>query len=140
MSDSTSRRHKFTEEEDACLCSAVLKYGTYNWARVAAAVPSRDPRQCRERWTNYLNPNLTSNQWTATDDALLLSKVCQHGRKWQVIECFFPGRSQSNLRNRFRMLQRKASRLYTKAAASASNDPLTFLDRIANECEIMWET
>jgi hypothetical protein len=47
---------KWKAEEDAKLIEAVKKHGK-KWVAAAAMVPGRSDRQCRERWTNILDPS-----------------------------------------------------------------------------------
>ena len=62
------KKCKFTPEEDQRLMSLVMKYGTRDWLYISQKMMSRNPRQCRERWNNYLNPNLTAEPWTIEED------------------------------------------------------------------------
>ena len=44
-----------------------------NWSEVAAAVPRRLPKQCRDRWANHVNPALDLRKaWTQEEDQALL--------------------------------------------------------------------
>ena len=58
----SSMRHKFTKAEDDLLKQLVLKYGETNWMAVAAQMKTRTPRQCRERYKNYLSDKI-KNSW-----------------------------------------------------------------------------
>jgi antitoxin (DNA-binding transcriptional repressor) of toxin-antitoxin stability system len=51
---------KWTPEEDAKLIEAVKKHGTY-WVKVAALVPGRTNKTCRNRWVKSLDPDRASN-------------------------------------------------------------------------------
>lgn len=51
---------------------------TLPWSKISAHVTSRTDVQCRERWTNVLNPNLVrpaTMSWSQKDDADLLDAV-----------------------------------------------------------------
>lgn len=52
------RRSRWTPEEDEALRAAVGVYGVGNWNKVQRHIPGRTDMQCRERWTNCLDPNL----------------------------------------------------------------------------------
>jgi hypothetical protein len=71
---------------------------------VAAHLGTRSARQCRERFRNYLSPNLRNSQWTEEEDRLLAEKVIELGAKWAMIVAFFPSRSEINLKNRWTQL------------------------------------
>jgi hypothetical protein len=105
-----SPKSKFDPLEDGLLCEAVRMYGSSDWKLIASLIPGRNARQCRERWSNYTNPDLANGAWTDVDDATLLQKFGELGSQWQAIAGFFPGRARNAIRNRFRSLQRRARR------------------------------
>ena len=92
---------KFTPEEDKILVSVVEKLGAKKWKLIATFIPGRTARQCRDRYANYLRPNLNFDQWTPEEDSLLLQQYYQHGPKWSKICKLFKGRSSSSLKNRW---------------------------------------
>jgi hypothetical protein len=96
-----SCKQKFTPEEDLRLRDIVDRWGSKDWVTVAKLMRDRTPRQCRERWTNYLNPAILNAPWTPDEDALLENKHRQFGSNWQVIAGFFPNRSKNNIKNRW---------------------------------------
>jgi len=98
---------KFTPEEDARLLELVHEYGTKEWITIASLMRTRNPRQCRERWHNYLNPTLKMGNWTPEEDELLVKKYAVYGSKWSRIARFFKKRSDLSLRNRWQLLERK---------------------------------
>jgi hypothetical protein len=53
-------RLNWKPEEDTKLAEAVTKYGKH-WLAVAALIPGRTHKQCRERWVKILDPNRISN-------------------------------------------------------------------------------
>jgi len=65
---------KFTEEEDQKLTSIVMQVGAKDWIKVSQLMETRNPRQCRERWNNYINPALRTDPWTPEEDILLDQK------------------------------------------------------------------
>jgi hypothetical protein len=97
---------KFMPEEDERLTELVEELGTKRWIEVSAKLKTRNPRQCRERYNNYLNPNLRHGLWTPEEDALLKRKVAELGAGWNKIGKFFVRRSDNALRNRWMMLAR----------------------------------
>jgi hypothetical protein len=104
-------RTRFTNQEDQCLLHLVAQYGTQNWRQISHLIRSRNPRQCRERYQNYLNPALRHNNWTADEDSLLEQKYREFGCKWNTIAKFFINRSDTALRNRWMVLNRRQTRL-----------------------------
>ena len=96
----TSTKSKFTPEEDEALRKIVNEIGFNDWPKVASLMPGRSGRQCRDRWTNYIDPTLTQNPWTKADDIQLLKRYHEIGAHWRVLANCFPGRSINGVRNR----------------------------------------
>lgn len=46
----------------------------------------RSSKQVRERYINFLRPNLSSKRWTIDEDIKLLGLIKEHGKKWINIE------------------------------------------------------
>jgi hypothetical protein len=100
-------KSKFTSDEDRMLIQLVNECGSNDWRRVSQLIVTRNARQCRERWSNYLNPALRSGEWTPEEDAMLLAKYDVFGSKWNKIAQFFENRSDLSLRNRWHRLRRR---------------------------------
>ncbi|EAY03723.1 Myb-like DNA-binding domain containing protein [Trichomonas vaginalis G3] len=97
---------KFTEEEDLKLQQLVMRYGAKDWIRISQLMITRNPRQCRERWNNYINPALRTDPWSPEEDMLLDQKYAEYGPKWNKISKFLKNRSDNNIRNRWMMIAR----------------------------------
>jgi hypothetical protein len=103
----TSKPHaKFSPAEDEQLRLAIETYGISDWNAVANAVEGKNARQCKERWLNYLAPELNMSAWTREDDVLLLRAYQELGNKWVQIAKRFQNRTDSMVKNRFNKLQR----------------------------------
>jgi hypothetical protein len=102
-------RQKFSVHEDDRLRALVGELGIGNWPEVASRLGTRSARQCRERFKNYLSPNLRNGQWSEEEDRLLGEKFSEFGAKWSVIVNFFPSRSEVNLKNRWTQLQNRGA-------------------------------
>ncbi len=61
----------------------------------------RDAKQCQERWTHHLDPNINHNPWTEEEDEQLLRLHKTHGNKWVDIAVFFQGRTNHDCKNRW---------------------------------------
>ncbi|KAH0787690.1 Myb-like DNA-binding domain containing protein [Histomonas meleagridis] len=103
----SGKRFQFTQEEDSLLISLVEKYGNSDWALIASMMKNRNSRQCRERWANYLNPEIKTGKWTPEEDQLLLEKYNEIGPKWVKITKFMNGRSEIMVKNRYQVIQRR---------------------------------
>jgi hypothetical protein len=100
-------KNKFSREDDVYLKEIVECFGCKDWGEVASYFPGRNARQCRERWTNYINPTIMKMPWTASEDILLERKHAELGAKWHVIAKFFPNRSKNYVKNRWLTKQRR---------------------------------
>ncbi|RMZ53129.1 hypothetical protein APUTEX25_005118, partial [Auxenochlorella protothecoides] len=97
----TPRRGKWTASEDDALQRAIALHGK-TWVAVARLVPGRSDVQCRERWMNVLNPDVTS---TAPFTAEPNGRV-----KWAAIAALLPGRTDKAVAMRHaRLLKREAT-------------------------------
>ena len=103
-------RSKFTKTEDKELTKLVSLYGTNDWHGIADNLPGRNARQCKDRWFNYLSPNVSNAPWSSHEDELLIEKQAEFGAKWRQIAACFPSRTDVSVKNRWRLLQRAAKR------------------------------
>ena len=63
---------------------AVEKYGARNWTLVAAEVPGRVAKQCRDRW-NAINPNVKKGEWSEEEDQIILKSFELFGKQWTKV-------------------------------------------------------
>lgn len=108
-------KKKFTEEDDAKLIQIVQRLGTKSWTEISKAMGDRNQRQCKERWENYLNPEINNNPWTKEEDNLLIQKQLEIGSKWVTIARFFYHRTDAAVKNRWQMLARKQKKMLSMA-------------------------
>lgn len=113
---------KFTPEEDDLLTEIIERIGTNDWELVSKEMKKRTARQCRERWINYLSPELRNDPWTEEEDKLLDELYAELGSRWHKIAEYFPTRSGNCVRNRFKLRQRRALR--QKKKAQKANSPI----------------
>ena len=108
---------QFSKEEDKLLTEAVERYGTRNWSRIASFVPGRTARQCRDRWNKHLNPNVSEEPFTPDEDQLILRKWGELGNKWAKIAALLSRRTDAQVHNRFKFLQKCQAKLKNQAKA-----------------------
>jgi len=105
----------WTEEEDELLKTYVPFEPRGNWVAVAEHIPGRTAKQCRERWSLCLDPNIRKDPWTAEEDEILLQLHDQHGNSWAMIAKHLPGRTENAAKSRFKSIERKRDRAWTPA-------------------------
>lgn len=116
-------RAKFSPMEDQRILELVERFGDQNWALIASMIKGRSTRQCRERYVNYLCPDVNTSPWTHEEDELLYLKKEAYGAHWKTISGFFKNRTDINVKNRWLKLERqkaKQIRKEKKAAEKAS--------------------
>jgi hypothetical protein len=100
--------YKFTKADDLRLRSLVRELGTQDWALVARRMGGgRTTRQCRERWQNYLRPDIKNGPWTKEEEDLLVQKHAEFGPLWRTLRQFFPNRTDIDIKNCWLRRQRK---------------------------------
>jgi hypothetical protein len=108
----------WTREEDLKIMDFVQKHGPRNWVKLATALPGRIGKQCRERWTNHLDPNIVKGPWSRDEDAMLLDLHARFGNQWTKIATFYDGRTDNCVKNRWN------SSLKKKLERAGDNDLL----------------
>jgi myb proto-oncogene protein len=103
-----------TAVEDSKLKDAIQTHGGKNWAVIAALVPGRTERQCRDRWNDALYPSIALTvrraciTWTVDEDIKLKDALRMHGGKnWAAIAALVLSRTQKQCRHRWQILQRR---------------------------------
>jgi hypothetical protein len=125
-SSKESKKTKFTLEEDKLLDRLVCELGVHNWAQISERMGTRNPRQCRERWNNYVRSDLRNDPFTPEEDRMLEIKFAEFGSKWNKISKFFYKRSDNSIRNRWMLLSRKKSNCLSSLHSTTSNKMTNF--------------
>jgi lysophospholipase L1-like esterase len=90
------------EEDDTKLIEAVKRHGKA-WVAVAALVPGRTNRQCRQRWSQSLDPDIgkIAGKWIPEEDTKLIEAVKRHGKAWVAVAALVPGRTNEQCNKRW---------------------------------------
>ncbi|CAD8076828.1 unnamed protein product [Paramecium sonneborni] len=103
-----------TEEDDIIRSLMIQQEQKHIWTQIALELYNhnngqyvRTPKQVRERWMNYLNPKLNKSSWTDQEDNQLLQLVVNNGKRWSMISTLLEGRTENQVKNRFKSLIHK---------------------------------
>jgi hypothetical protein len=91
----------WTAEEDQILREKQSLYALNGrkWAKIAAHLPGRQNKQCRERFINHLDSELKKGEWTDDEESILIAMHDHHGNRWAIISKQIPGRSDNDVKN-----------------------------------------
>ena len=106
----------FTEDEDEIIVRAMKEGRQLTWMQIAARIPGRIGKQCRERWTNHLDPSLKKGGWTPEEDSIMAEAQTRWGNAWTKIAELLPGRAENAVKNRWNSaFRRNNSAVFGKA-------------------------
>jgi len=58
-------------------------------------------KQLRDKYTNYLRPDIKKDDWSVEEDQKILDLLSRFGTKWKTIQQDMPDRTDNQIKNRY---------------------------------------
>ena len=101
------KKGPWSKQEDKCLMTLATQFKARDWILIAQSFQNKTVKQCRDRWHNQLNPTIDHSPWSKAEEQLLTRAQSQVGNRWASIAKLFPGRTASNVKNRYNSALRR---------------------------------
>jgi hypothetical protein len=114
------QRSTWTPDEDQKLLQLVTDLGQGNWPNIAYHLPGRQPKQCRDRFVNKLDPNLKKGGWTGEEDKMIVAAHMRLGNRWHEMAKAIAGRSELQIKDRWYAVVQPKADMIAKDLTGAS--------------------
>ena len=95
----TNKKGKWTLKEDFLIKSWVQEHGPVNWNLCALRIKDRCGKQCRERWTNILDPSINKGLFTIKEQKVIFKGLQTHWMRWKKINALLNNRRTNMIKN-----------------------------------------
>jgi hypothetical protein len=123
-------RQNWSYEEDKILIEWVKSFKNKNikWKKCADLLESRSEKQCKERWVNYLNPEVKKGKWNVEEHVRYIKFLFIKGCDWHFISKGLRSRPENLVKNYFycsiRILRNSSFMFVLKLFCLKNDQPL----------------
>lgn len=108
---------KFTQE-DELLAKIVEENGSRIWKTVSEILRDknciRTPKQCRDRWVNYLKKRTSKRPFTTQESISTIEFYSMFGSQWSKLSDLIPGKTENQIKNFINSIIRRNIRRFNK--------------------------
>ena len=119
-------RTNWSSQEDNILKKLASNSEKYNWSKFSFILKTKSAKQCRERWKNYLDPNIDLSPLNTNEQKLIIKLQKEIGNKWSKMRKFLKNRTENQIKNFFYKFERnqnkKMKNFYESFSFSKSNE------------------
>lgn len=120
---------RWSSQEDEILKRLVPEHGTQSWSRLAETAKQaglkRNRKSCRERWVNYLDPQIRRGPFSHEEERLIIQLQIHLGNKWSDIAEILPGRRGNDIKHHFKNHMMKKMQSHCRPEDSIGVDQIT---------------
>lgn len=116
----SAKSASWTPLEENRLVKLVEHVGQKHWSVIAASMPGRSGKQCRERWLNHLRPDIRRGSWSEEEELVLAKGHLELGTRWSALAQRLPGRTENSIKNRWNATLRCKGRARTAAETDSA--------------------
>ena len=106
-------------QDDDILKRSIIIFGSKSWKKISIDLKAnygidRSPKQCRDRWCNYLRIERFCSFFTEEEKILIFKHFFEIGCKWSVLSEIIQTKSENQIKNFFNSTIRRNVRKFNK--------------------------